>query len=170
MLDRDFLVPRNFPLIHLGQDVVGAVLQELLGEGNPQFFALVRRAADGPPHRLLAVYRGDKAGKDNLSALHDAVGGDGNLASTFAAPEESPFGPQIAELVDGLTKLARYHLDRAALKDLTHSKIFISASRRLGVLIVALGRGQCKRGDTSRHAVRSTGQERRQRTALIRMF
>lgn len=51
---------------------------------------------------------------------------------------EARFGSRIAELVDGLTKLARYHLDRAALKDLTHSKIFISASRRLGVLIIKL--------------------------------
>lgn len=51
---------------------------------------------------------------------------------------ESRFGTKIAELVDGCTKLARYHLDRSALKDLTHSKIFISASRRLGVLIIKL--------------------------------
>lgn len=51
---------------------------------------------------------------------------------------EARFGLQIAELVDGCTKLTRYHLDRAALKDLTHSKIFISASRRLGVLIIKL--------------------------------
>jgi len=51
---------------------------------------------------------------------------------------ESRFGAKVAELVDGCTKLARYHLDRAALKDLTHSKIFISASRRLGVLIIKL--------------------------------
>jgi len=51
---------------------------------------------------------------------------------------ESRFGLQVAELVDGCTKLTRYHLDRAALKDLTHSKIFISASRRLGVLIIKL--------------------------------
>ncbi len=51
---------------------------------------------------------------------------------------EARFGSQIAELVDGVTKLDRYHLDRTALKDLTHSKIFISASRRLGVLIIKL--------------------------------
>ncbi|MGO9689571.1 MAG: HD domain-containing protein, partial [Syntrophobacteraceae bacterium] len=51
---------------------------------------------------------------------------------------DARFGSRIAELVDGVTKLARYHLDRAALKDLTHSKIFISASRRLGVLIIKL--------------------------------
>ncbi len=51
---------------------------------------------------------------------------------------EARFGSQVAELVDGVTKLARYHLDRTALKDLTHSKIFIHASRRLGVLIIKL--------------------------------
>jgi GTP pyrophosphokinase len=51
---------------------------------------------------------------------------------------ENRFGSRVAELVDGVTKLARYHLDRALLKDLTHSKIFISASRRLGVLIIKL--------------------------------
>ncbi len=51
---------------------------------------------------------------------------------------ETRFGPKVAELVDGVTKLARYHLDRALLKDLTHSKIFMSASRRLGVLIIKL--------------------------------
>ena len=51
---------------------------------------------------------------------------------------ETRFGTPVAELVDGCTKLTRHHLDRAALKDLTHSKIFISASRRLGVLIVKL--------------------------------
>ncbi len=51
---------------------------------------------------------------------------------------ETRFGVGVAELVDGCTKLDRFHLDRAALKDLTHSKIFISASRRLGVLIVKL--------------------------------
>ncbi|MEN6440175.1 MAG: HD domain-containing protein [Syntrophobacter sp.] len=51
---------------------------------------------------------------------------------------EYQFGPRVAELVDGCTKLARFHLDRAILKDLTHSKIFISASRRLGVLIIKL--------------------------------
>ena len=51
---------------------------------------------------------------------------------------ELRFGPQVAELVDGCTKLTRFHLDRTVLKDLTHSKIFLSASRRLGVLIVKL--------------------------------
>ena len=48
------------------------------------------------------------------------------------------FGEAVAELVDGCTKLARHHLDKATLKDLTHSKIFLSASRRLGVLVIKL--------------------------------
>ncbi len=51
---------------------------------------------------------------------------------------DARFGAGVAELVDGCTKMARFHLDRASLKDLTHSKIFISASRRLGVLIIKL--------------------------------
>ena len=51
---------------------------------------------------------------------------------------EARFGAGVSELVDGCTKLARFHLDRASLKDLTHSKIFISASRRLGVLLIKL--------------------------------
>jgi GTP diphosphokinase / guanosine-3',5'-bis(diphosphate) 3'-diphosphatase len=48
------------------------------------------------------------------------------------------FDEVVAELVDGCTKLARHHLDRATLKDLTHSKIFLSASRRLGVLVIKM--------------------------------
>ena len=51
---------------------------------------------------------------------------------------ETRFGYPVAELVEGCTKLTRHHLGRSALKDLTHSKIFISASRRLGVLIIKL--------------------------------
>ncbi|MFP5214003.1 MAG: HD domain-containing protein, partial [Acidobacteriota bacterium] len=51
---------------------------------------------------------------------------------------ENRFGLTVAEIVDGLTKLERYHMDRAILKDLTHSKIFLSASRRLGVLLIKL--------------------------------
>jgi GTP pyrophosphokinase len=51
---------------------------------------------------------------------------------------ENRFGPAVAELVDGCTKLNRYHLGRASLKDLTHSKIFVRASRRLAVLIIKL--------------------------------
>ncbi|MDR3556018.1 MAG: HD domain-containing protein [Syntrophobacteraceae bacterium] len=67
--------------------------------------------------------------------LHDVVE---DIPWMSAEDIEVRFGPGVAELVDGCTKLARFHLDRASLKDLTHSKIFISASRRLGVLIIKL--------------------------------
>ncbi len=48
------------------------------------------------------------------------------------------FGATVAELVDGCTKLTRSQKHRSSLKDLTHSKIFLSASRQLGVLIIKL--------------------------------
>lgn len=67
--------------------------------------------------------------------LHDVVE---DVASIHTEDIEDHFGPIVAELVDGCTKLTRQHLDRATLKDLTHSKIFLSASRRLGVLIIKL--------------------------------
>ncbi len=67
--------------------------------------------------------------------LHDVVE---DVPSITLEDIESRFGETVAELVDGCTKLTRHHLDRAALKDLTHSKIFLSASRRLGVLIIKL--------------------------------
>ena len=67
--------------------------------------------------------------------LHDVV----EDVPTIGLEEiEHSFGEVVVELVDGCTKLTRSHLDRATLKDLTHSKIFLSASRRLGVLIIKL--------------------------------
>lgn len=69
------------------------------------------------------------------SILHDVVE---DVANIRIEDIEEEFGPTVAELVDGCTKLTRHHLDRATLKDLTHSKIFLSASRRLGVLIIKL--------------------------------
>jgi GTP diphosphokinase / guanosine-3',5'-bis(diphosphate) 3'-diphosphatase len=67
--------------------------------------------------------------------LHDVVE---DVPSVDTEDIEQRFGKVVAELVDGCTKLTRHHLDRATLSDLTHSKIFLSASRRLGVLIVKL--------------------------------
>jgi GTP diphosphokinase / guanosine-3',5'-bis(diphosphate) 3'-diphosphatase len=67
--------------------------------------------------------------------LHDIVE---DIPQVSLADIEARFGEVVAELVDGCTKLTRYHLDRATLKDLTHSKIFLSASRRLGVLVIKL--------------------------------
>jgi GTP pyrophosphokinase len=67
--------------------------------------------------------------------LHDVVE---DVPSIGLEDVEDRFGEVVADLVDGCTKLTRHHLDRATLKDLTHSKIFLSASRRLGVLIIKL--------------------------------
>ncbi len=67
--------------------------------------------------------------------LHDVVE---DIPTITMDDIEERFGEAVAELVDGCTKLTRRHLDRATLKDLTHSKIFLSASRRLGVLVIKL--------------------------------
>ncbi len=67
--------------------------------------------------------------------LHDVVE---DIPAITLEDIVAQFGEVVAELVDGCTKLTRYHLDRATLKDLTHSKIFLSASRRLGVLVIKL--------------------------------
>lgn len=71
----------------------------------------------------------------SAAILHDVVE---DIPSVHVEDIADRFGLIVAELVDGCTKLTRQHLDRATLKDLTHSKIFLSASRRLGVLIIKL--------------------------------
>jgi GTP pyrophosphokinase len=67
--------------------------------------------------------------------LHDVVE---DIPEITLEDIQHEFGDAVAELVDGCTKLTRHHLDRATLKDLTHSKIFLTASRRLGVLVIKL--------------------------------
>lgn len=67
--------------------------------------------------------------------LHDAVEDEPDLTIRDI---EGRFGVVVAQLVDGCTKLERQRMDRAALKDLTHSKIFLHASQRLGVLLIKL--------------------------------
>jgi GTP pyrophosphokinase len=69
------------------------------------------------------------------SLLHDVVE---DIPSIHLHDIEARFGSVVAELVDGCTKLTRHHLDRSVLRDMTHSKIFLSASRRLGVLVIKL--------------------------------
>jgi len=71
----------------------------------------------------------------SAAILHDVVE---DVPAVGIEDIEERFGPLIAELVDGCTKLTLNHVDRAALRDLTHSKIFLSASRRLGVLVIKL--------------------------------
>jgi GTP diphosphokinase / guanosine-3',5'-bis(diphosphate) 3'-diphosphatase len=67
--------------------------------------------------------------------LHDVVE---DIPSVHLNHIEERFGETVTELVDGCTKLTRRHLDRSVLRDMTHSKIFLSASRRLGVLVIKL--------------------------------
>lgn len=71
----------------------------------------------------------------SAAVLHDVVE---DIPSISLDDIEKRFGVIVAELVDGCTKLTRRHLDKATVRDLTHSKIFLSASRRLGVLIIKL--------------------------------
>lgn len=67
--------------------------------------------------------------------LHDVVE---DVARVTLADIEQRFGNLVAELVDGCTKMKRQRLDRTTLSDLTHSKIFLSSSRQIGVLIIKL--------------------------------
>ncbi len=69
------------------------------------------------------------------AVLHDVIEDVPDV--TYESVREQ-FGSVVAELVDGCTKMTRSHKDRAALKDLTHSKILQTASRRLGVLVIKL--------------------------------
>ncbi len=71
----------------------------------------------------------------SAALLHDVVE---DIPQITQEDIVAQFGEVVAELVDGCTKLTRHHIDRATLKDLTHSKIFLSASRRLGVLVIKL--------------------------------
>lgn len=67
--------------------------------------------------------------------LHDVVE---DVAHVTIREIEERFGGLVAELVDGCTKLKRQRLDRSALSDMTHSKIFLSSSRQIGVLVIKL--------------------------------
>lgn len=71
----------------------------------------------------------------SAALLHDVVE---DVASVTLRDIESLFGTTVANLVDGCTKLQLHQKDRATQSDLTHSKIFLSASRQLGVLLIKL--------------------------------
>jgi GTP pyrophosphokinase len=71
----------------------------------------------------------------SAALLHDVVE---DVASVTIRDIESIFGTTVANLVDGCTKLQLQQKDRAVQSDLTHSKIFLSASRQLGVLLIKL--------------------------------
>lgn len=70
----------------------------------------------------------------SAALLHDVVE---DVDSVTLRDIEVLFGNTVSTLVDGCTKL-RLQKDRATQSDLTHSKIFLSASRQLGVLLIKL--------------------------------
>ncbi|KPA16591.1 GTP pyrophosphokinase [Candidatus Magnetomorum sp. HK-1] len=67
--------------------------------------------------------------------LHDVVE---DLEDITIDHIESRFGKNVSEIVDGCTKLRRYRMRNQNLKDLTHSKIFLTASQHLEIFIVKL--------------------------------
>jgi GTP pyrophosphokinase len=71
----------------------------------------------------------------SAALLHDVVE---DVPSVTLRDIERLFGSHVASLVDGCTKLQFDQKDRATQSDLTHSKIFLSASRQLGVLLIKL--------------------------------
>jgi GTP pyrophosphokinase len=71
----------------------------------------------------------------SAALLHDVVE---DVISVTLRDIELLFGNTVATLVDGCTKLHLQQKDRATQSDLTHSKIFLSASRQLGVLLIKL--------------------------------
>ncbi len=69
------------------------------------------------------------------SLLHDVVE---DVPKITIADIEREFGSDVAEIVDGCTKLRYLGADKASLKDLTHSKFFLSAANKPEILIVKL--------------------------------
>ncbi len=69
------------------------------------------------------------------SLLHDVVE---DVPQVTIGDIEKEFGTDVAEIVDGCTKLRYLGADRAALKDLTHSKFFLSAANKPEILVVKL--------------------------------
>jgi GTP pyrophosphokinase len=67
--------------------------------------------------------------------LHDVVE---DLEDITIEHIENSFGKIVSEIVDGCTKLHRYRMRNQTLKDLTHSKIFLTASQRLEIFLVKL--------------------------------
>lgn len=128
---------------HLEPEVNGAAIFFEALEFAEELHAGQRRKSGAPyithPCAVAEILAREMQVRDPVllasALLHDVVE---DVPWVTTEDIEHRFGVTVAELVDGCTKLARYHLDRAALKDLTHSKIFISASRRLGVFLIKL--------------------------------
>jgi GTP pyrophosphokinase len=67
--------------------------------------------------------------------LHDVVE---DLEHITIDQIESQFGKKISDIVDGCTKLRRFRMPTNTLKDLTHSKIFLTASQCPEIFLVKL--------------------------------
>ena len=75
------------------------------------------------PHLLAAAF------------LHDVVE---DLDDITIDQIESQFGKKVSDIVDGCTKLRRFRMPTNTLKDLTHSKIFLTASQCPEIFLVKL--------------------------------
>ena len=67
--------------------------------------------------------------------LHDVVE---DLQDITIDQIESLFGKKVSDIVDGCTKLRRFRMPTNTLKDLTHSKIFLTASQCPEIFLVKL--------------------------------
>jgi len=67
--------------------------------------------------------------------LHDVVE---DLEDITIDQIESLFGKKVSDIVDGCTKLRRFRMPTNTLKDLTHSKIFLTASQCPEIFLVKL--------------------------------
>ncbi|MBF0226873.1 MAG: bifunctional (p)ppGpp synthetase/guanosine-3',5'-bis(diphosphate) 3'-pyrophosphohydrolase [Desulfobacterales bacterium] len=69
------------------------------------------------------------------SLLHDCVEDSPKVTKSHIAKQ---FGEDIALLVDGCTKMIKTNLSKKSRTELTHKKIFLTASREIGVMIIKL--------------------------------
>ncbi len=127
-------VERNLPQSTLIAEALAFSYEQHLGyfrkSGEPYF---------DHPMAVAEILLRDFKVKDpqliSAALLHDVVE---DVPSVSLLDIETKFGKTVAELVDGCTKLSLSRLGRAKQNDLTHSKIFMSASRHLGVLLIKL--------------------------------
>ncbi len=71
----------------------------------------------------------------SAALLHDVVE---DVEGVSIKHIEERFGKSVAELVDGCTKVQFSETRRKEAKDRTHAKIFLSGSKRLGVIVIKL--------------------------------
>jgi len=91
------------------------------------------------PLSVAQILSQDLGVKDPLilasALLHDVVE---DVAHISLEDIRQRFGNVVSELVDGCTKMSLQRLDRNTRVDLTHSKLLLSSSRRLGILLIKM--------------------------------